>query len=62
MDKKTTARDTAIESRRTITDAYIGEYCSSMSKKNPHRGNVAMGVALACALTQPLGVAPLQSP
>jgi len=62
MDDKSIARDTAIESRRTTTDACIGAYCSSMSKKNPHRGNVAMGVALACALTLPLGVAPLQSP
>ena len=62
MADKAIARDTAFESRRTTTDAYIGEYCRSMPKKNPHRGNVAMGVALACALIQPLRVAPLQSP
>ena len=62
MADKAIARDTAFESRRTSADAYIGEHCNSILKKNPHRGNVAMGVALACALIQPLGVAPLQSP
>lgn len=62
MAEKAIARDTASESRRTSTDACIGAFCSSMSKKNPHRGRFAMGVALACALIQPLGVAPLQSP
>lgn len=62
MADKAIARDTAFESRRTTSDAYIGEYCRSMSKKNPHRGKNAMGVALACALIQPLGVAPLHCP
>ena len=62
MADKAIARDTASESRRTSTDACIGAFCSSMSKKNPHRGNVAMGVAPACALVQPLGVAPLHCP
>ena len=61
MDEKSIARDTAFESRRTTSDAYIGEYCRSMSKKNPHRGKNTMGVALACAQIQPLEVAPLQS-